>query len=158
MKFNSQQPKDFIKTLQIIHWALVLGVLVFTAVIAYTQKNTLYFSYTENKMFLYMAIIISFIGNMASKQLYAKLISQINVNQKLFDKAAKYSTAHILRVAMLEFPALMCVIFAMQSNNSFYFILVAILVIIMIAIFPSKEKFINDVPLTPKEKSMLEKL
>ena len=59
---------------------------------------------------------------------------------------------------MLEFPAFMCVFFVWQSNNSFYFILVGILVLMMLAIYPTKNKFENDVPLTIKEKSMLEKL
>ena len=76
----------------------------------------------------------------------------------LAKKAIKYSTAHIFRVAMLEFPAFICIIFAMQSNNSFYFILVGILVLMMLAIYPSKYKFENDVPLTNNEKSLLEKL
>ncbi|NLP56971.1 hypothetical protein [Lutibacter sp. B1] len=158
MSYINKEPKDFIKSLQIIHIALVSGVIVFGLVIAYITKNQLYFSYTEDKLFLYMAIFISFIGNLVSKQIYTKQISQITLKQDLYLKAAKYSTAHIYRVAMLEFPALMCIIFVMQSNNIFYFILVGILIIIMSTIFPTKEKFENDVPLTPKEKSILEKL
>jgi len=59
---------------------------------------------------------------------------------------------------MLEFPALMCVLFVYQSNNSFYFILTGILVLMMASLHPTKNKFESDVPLTNEEKSMLEKL
>jgi len=158
MSYINQQPKNFIKSLQIIHFALLLGVLAFGVFVMYNAKDLLFFSYQDDKAFLYLAIIISFIGNLASKSLYKKLINQIPKDAELLQKATKYSIAHVFRMAMLEFPALMCIIFVMQSNNSFYFILVGILVLMMLAIYPSKNKFENDVPLSSKEKSMLEKL
>jgi fatty acid desaturase len=133
-------------------------VLVFAAYVAFTAKDRLFFSYQEEKAFLYLAIIIAFAGNLTSKFLYAKLLKQISKDADLSQKAIKFSTAHIFRMAMLEFPAFMCVFFVWQSNNSFYFILVSILVLMMLAIYPTKNKFENDVPLTSKEKSMLEKL
>lgn len=154
----SKQPKDFMKSLQIIHIVLLIGVLGFAAYVAISVKDRLFFSYEEDKAFLYLAIIIAFIGNLSSKFLYAKLLKQIPEKADLSQKAIKYSTAHIFRIAMLEFPALMCVIFVLYSNNSFYFILVGILAFMMLALFPTKTKFENDVPLTSSEKSMLEKL
>lgn len=155
---NNKQPKDFMKSLQIIHIFLLTVVLGFGIYVALGAKDLLFFSYQEDKAFLYLAIIISFIGNLSSKSLYAKLLKQIPEKADLKEKAVKYSTAHIFRVAMLEFPALMCIIFTMQSNNSFYFILVGVLVFMMLVIFPTKNKFENEVPLTNNEKSILEKL
>ena len=84
-------------------------------------------------------------------------LKKISDNLDLMQKAIKFSTAHVFRMAMLEFPAFMCVFFTMQSNNSFYFVLVLILVLMMLSIFPTKNKFESDVPLTSKEKSILEK-
>lgn len=158
MNYRHQQLKDFIKSLQIIHFTLLMGVLVFAAYVAINAKERMFFSYEEDSLFLYLAIVIAFVGNLSSKYLFTKLIKQIPTNASLFQKAAKYSTAYIFRAAMLEFPALLCVIFTMQSNNSFYFILVGLLVLMLLGIYPTKSKFKNDVPLTPKEKSMLEKL
>lgn len=158
MSYTNQQPKDFIKSLQIIHIALLAGVLIFGAYVAFNAKNALFFSYEEDKPFLFLAIIIAFSGNLASKYLYSKLLKQVPDKADLNEKAIKYSTAHIFRMAMLEFPAFMCIFFAMQTNNSFYFVLVAILVLMMFAIFPTKSKFENDIPLTSNEKSILEKL
>jgi len=158
MSYTNKQPKDFIKSLQIIHFALFAGVLVFALYVVYNVKDQLFFSYTKDKAFLYLAIIISFIGNLASKSLYSKLLKQISKDADLAQKAVKFSTAHVFRMAMLEFPAFMCLFFAMQSNNSFYFILVGILVLMMLAIYPTKTKFEKDVTLTSSEKSMLEKL
>lgn len=154
----NKQPKDFTKSLQIIHFILLVVVIAFGTYVAIKAKELLFFSYEEDKAFLYMAILIAFAGNLASKFVYSKLLKQIPLDADLLQKATKYSTAHIFRMAMLEFPALMCIIFVMQSNNSFYFVLVGILVLMMLAIYPSKNKFANDVPLTIKEKSILEKL
>lgn len=154
----SKEPKDFIKSLQIIHTVLLVSVLIFSGYVAFTVKDQLFFSYQEDRAFLYLAIIISFIGNLSSKFLYGKLIKQISIKLDLAQKAVKYSTAHIFRIAMLEFPALMCAIFVLYSNNSFYFILVGILTLMMLVLFPTKTKFESDIPLSTKEKSMLEKL
>jgi len=155
---SSNPPKNFIKTLQIIHLVLLLGVLIFASYVAFSVKEQVFFSYSQDKAFLYLAILISFIGNLSSKTLFGKLLRQIPVDVNLNEKLVKYSTAHIFRIAMLEFPALMCCIFVLYSNNSFYFILVGILSVIMLVLFPTKYKLSNELELTDKEKSMLEKL
>jgi len=158
MSITNQSKKDFIKSLQIIHFVLLMGVIAFAAYVSITLNEQLNFSYTNDKAFLYIAITISFVGNLMSKSLFIKLIKKIPKDADLLQKAAKYNTAHIFRLALLEFPALMCIIFVMQSKNSFYFILVGILLIMMLAIFPTKKTFAKEVPLTSKEKSILEKL
>ena len=158
MSYIKKQPKDFMKSLQFIHFSLLFFVVMFSAYVALSAGNQLFFSYREDKMFLYLAIAISFVGNLSSKYLYAKLLKQIPSDADLSQKAVKYTTAHIFRVAMLEFPALMCVIFVMESNNSFYFILVGILTLMILSVYPTKYKFANEVPLSSKEKSMLENL
>ena len=158
MSTINQPVKDFIKSLQIIHFVLLMCVIAFAAYVSIQLNEQLTFSYSNDKAFLYIAITISFVGNLMSKSLFIKLIKKIPEDADLLQKASKYSTAHIFRVAMLEFPALMCIIFVMQSNNSFYFILVGVLLLMMLAIFPSKSKFTNEVSLTTKEKSILEKL
>jgi hypothetical protein len=158
MSYIKRQPKDFMKSLQLIHFSLLFIIVVFGAYVGLNAGDQLFFSYEEDKIFLYMAILISFVGNLSSKYLYAKLLKQIPTEVDLSQKAVKYSTAHIFRVAMLEFPALMCIIFVMESNNSFYFILVGILILMILAVYPTKQKFANEVPLSSKEKSMLENL
>jgi len=137
---------------------LLMGVILFAVYVAFTAKDHLFFSYQQDKHFLYLAILISFIGNLSSKFLFAKLIKKIPADAGITEKSIKYSTAHIFRIAMLEFPALMCTIFVMYANNSFYFILVGILALMMLMLFPTKDKFLNDIELTDKEKSMFEKL
>jgi hypothetical protein len=154
----NRQQKNFMKSLQFIHFSLLFIIVIFGAYVALNAGDQLFFSYEEDKMFLYMAILISFAGNLSSKYLYNKLLKQIPANADLSQKTVKYSTAHIFRIAMLEFPALMCIIFAMESNNSFYFILVGILILMILSVYPTKYKFANEVPLSAKEKSMLENL
>ncbi|MFD1294290.1 hypothetical protein ACFQ5N_10620 [Lutibacter holmesii] len=154
----SQESKNFIKSLQIIHIFLLIGVLGFSGYVSYTLKEELFFSYQEDKAFLFLAIIIAYIGNLSSKFIYAKLLNKIPEKASLPKKGAKFSTAHIFRMALLEFPALLCVIFVLYTNNSFYFILVGILVFLMLVSFPTKSSFEKDIPLTIMEKSMLEKL
>ncbi len=158
MSTINQQPKNFIKLLQVIHLVLVASVLLFTSYVFFKDKDVLFFSYEDNRPFLFLAIIIAFGGNLVSKYLYANLLNKITISTDFMLKTIKFSTAHFYRLALLEFPAFLCIFFTMQFNNSFYFILVGILVLMMLAIYPTKNKFKNDVALTNEEKSMLEKL
>jgi len=158
MRNFEKQPKDFIKLIQIIHIVLILGILLFVTYAAINTKAHLFFSYEEDRLYLLMAIIIAFAGNLSSKFLFLKLIKQIPADASLFQKATKYTVAHIFRIALLEFPALMCIILVLISNNGFYFIIVGLLVGMILVIFPTKNKFENELPLTHQEKSMLEKL
>ncbi|MFA5300094.1 MAG: hypothetical protein WC389_18055 [Lutibacter sp.] len=158
MSYIKKQPRNFMESLQLIHFSFVFIIVAFGAYVALSIGEDLFFSYQEDRMFLYLAIIISFAGNLTSKYLYAKLLRQIPADADLSQKTVRYTTAHIFRIVMLELPALMCVIFAMQSNNSFYFILVGILILMILSAYPTKYKFANEVPLSAKEKSMLENL
>jgi hypothetical protein len=158
MSYTNQQPKDFMMSLQIIHFILLMSIIVFAAYVSIHLNGILNFSYANDRTFLFIAITISFIGNLLSKSLFLKLIKKIPKDANLLEKTKKYSIAHIFRLMMLVLPALMCIIFVMESHNSFYFILVGILLLIMLTILPSKIKFVNDVPLNEKEKSILQKL
>ena len=157
MNTSKKGQKDFIKSIQFVHIAMLSSVVIFAVYVIVTSINKLFFSYSEGKSFLYLAILISFAGNLASKFMYAKNMKKIDKNDSFYNKASKFSAAHIVRMALLEFPAFMCIIFVMKSYNTFYFILAAILVAMMVTIYPTLNKFIKDVQLKPDEKSMLEK-
>lgn len=152
---HSKQPKDFIKSLQIIHISLLACVLVFSAYVVFTLNDQLFFTYKQDQAYLYLAIMIAFSGNLCSKFLYAKLLKQISWESTFNKKMLKFTTAHIFRIAMLTFTALLCVIFVLYSNNSFYFILAGILTFMLLVLFPTKAIFKKDIPLSIKEKSML---
>ena len=158
MSYTNQQPKNFMMSLQIIHYILLMSIVVFAAYVSIHLNGILNFSYSNDRAFLFMAITISYIGNLLSKSIFLKLIKKIPKNANLLQKTKKYSIAHIFRLLMLILPALMCVFFVLESHNSFYFILIGILLFIMLIILPSKIKFANDVPLTDIEKSILQKL
>ncbi len=158
MSYTNQQPRDFMISLQIIHFILMMVIIAFSAYVSIHLNGMLNFSYASDRTFLFIAITISFIGNLLSKSIFLKLIKKIPENANLLEKTKKYSIAHLLRLILLLLPAFMCIIFVMESHNSFYFILVGILLLMMLAIFPNKIKFANKVPLSDKEKSILQKL
>jgi len=70
-------------------------------------------------------------------------------------KSEKYKVAHIVRLALLEFPALMCLYFGYVTNNSFYLIVVSLLVFMMLTVFPSRNRFSDEVELNNDEKTQL---
>ena len=98
MNNNNKQPKDFMKSLQIVHIFLLTGVIGFGIYVFLSAKDQLFFSYQEDKAFLYLAIIISFIGNLASKSLYAKLLKQISEKASFDQKIIKYTINHLIQI------------------------------------------------------------
>ena len=154
MKTGSNK-SQFIKILQVIHIAFVVGVVIFALFTIMTHKSRLFFSVETNKIFLYVALIVAFLGNWLSKTVYNKILSKLKLVSNFNDKILKYTKAFIYKLAFLEFATIVCILLAYKFYNSFYLILVFILIIIMLAEFPTKNKIIRIVPFSSEEKSML---
>jgi hypothetical protein len=154
MKTTSNK-SGFIKILRLIHIGLVSGIVIFALFTIMTHKSRLFFSVETDKNFLYIALIVAFLGNWASKTIYNNTLRKLSINSNFNDKILKYTNAYIYKLAFLEFAAMLCTFLAYKFYNSFYLILVCILIIIMLSKYPSKNKIVNDVPFTSEEKSML---
>jgi len=148
-------PSKFFKSLQAIHIGFMLSIIFISLLLYINIKETLQLNFDGDKTFMFMAIIIGYGAKFVGKMMFNRLMSQLPFKAGLALKSEKYKVAHIVRLALLEFPALMCLYFGYVTNNSFYLIVVGLLVFMMLTVFPSRNRFSDEVELNNDEKTQL---
>lgn len=146
-------PKSFIKTITIIHLALIMGLLLFSGV-SYTlvETNVLSFDF-ENDIFSLIVPAFAIGGAFASNFIANKKISELSAVASLKDKLMGYQTACIIRFALLEGPALFGIVIYMQTGNLMYLIIAGAIIAYFVTVRPTKEKIEMDLNLNFKHKS-----
>lgn len=152
---NTFIPSKFFKSLQAIHIGIMLSLIFVSLLLLILMKDSLVLNFDGNRTFMFMALIIGYGGKFAGKMMFNKLIKQLPFKAGLPLKSEKYKVAHIVRLAMLEFPALMCLYFGYVTNNGFYLLVVGLLIFMMLTVFPSRNRFSEEVELNNEEKTQL---
>lgn len=152
---NTFIPSKFFKSLQAIHIGIMLSLIFVSVLLLIALSNTLVLNFDGNRTFMFMALIIGYGGKFSGKMMFSRLMSQLPFKAGLSLKSEKYRVAHIVRLAMLEFPAFMCMYFTFVTHNSFYLLIVALLLFMMLTVFPSRNRFSEEVELNNDEKTQL---
>jgi len=144
-----QKTKQTTKLL-IIHYAIILGVLVFGLVVFYTSKD-LKLHFENDGMFLYLGPIAVFLAVALHGRIFANMIIHIDSKASASSKFALYQSAHITRHALLEAAALVNIVGALLTDNALFLLLAAALVLVMLSYKPTKQKIIQLLGLTAAE-------
>jgi hypothetical protein len=149
-------PKNFLKTLTIIHYALVSGPLL-TGIIFYlnTELNT---NGTVDDIFVYIFPLIALGGIFAGNFIFKKLLSNIKKNENLQHKLAGYQTASLVKFALLEGPAFLNIIWFSQTGNLLYLTIGMVLVLFLFMQRPTKIKVESDLELIGEHKRQFNRL
>lgn len=146
-------PKSFIKTITIIHLALIMGLLLFAGV-SYTIVETNFLSFDfGGDVFAMLVPALALGGAFASNFIYNKKISELSTVESLRDKLVGYQTACIIRFAMLEGPALFGIVIYMQTGNLLYLIIAGAIIAYFVTVRPTKEKIEIDLNLNFEQKA-----
>ena len=145
---------NYFKTIQVVYTALIIGILVLSAVLYYISNNLRYELELSNP-FALVVVIVAASGIFLSPILYRSILNGIQSSANLKSKLNKYMTATIVKGALLEGPALLASIVAYITQNGLFFIVTALMLLVMYLKFPSKVKFLSEVQLSMDEKSQL---
>ncbi|PCI00437.1 MAG: hypothetical protein COB81_08850 [Flavobacteriaceae bacterium] len=152
---NAVNLSKFFKSLQAIHIGIMISIVFISLLLFINIKESLHLNFEGDRTFMFMAIIIGYGGKFVGKMMFNRLMSQLPFKSGLSLKTEKYKAAHIVRLILLKFPSFMCLYFAFVTNNSFYFIVVGLLVFMMLTVFPSRNRFSEEVELNKDEKTQL---
>ena len=147
-----------LRTIQIIAFAMIMGVFMF-GIITYTVLTSdHFFSLDINSDSLLLIIgfmsVISLVMSRIMFKMQLKGVEKLSFKQK----KAKYQTAIIISMAILEGVALFGIAQFMISNNLTYIFSSVLLFVVMILSFPTKFKFISSCQLTREEINQLQNL
>lgn len=153
-----QQPatnfKSFLRTISILHLAMMGGLLVFPVFLVVTSEEMGALSFTQQPFeFLIPVLLIGavFIGKFISKTILTKGIQNKTLQQKL----GIYQTAHIIRVAPIEGIGFFAAVTYSTTNNLFFLLIAGLTLLIMFTLIPTKEKIENAIPLSAEDQVYL---
>lgn len=146
-------PKSFIKTITVIHLALIMGLLLFSGV-SYTLVETNFLSFDfENDIFSLIVPAFAIGGAFASNFIANKKISELSAIESLKDKLIGYQTASIIRFALLEGPALLGIVIYLQTGNLFYLLIAGTVIAYFVTVRPTKDKIEMDLNFSFEQKA-----
>lgn len=145
-------PNGFVKTLSIIHLALLSGLIIFL-IIAYTQNKEWLLNINDTSdVFFFIAPILAVGGILAGNFLYDKQIDALSTKNSLREKLTGFQTASIMKYALIEGPALLAIVSSMNSGNLFYIIIAVALIVYFFFQKPTKEKIESHLKLNSELK------
>jgi len=141
--------KEQFKSLQILYYTLLGSCLfagLFLMVLWPTYKET-----GNNYMMLIIIGAITFSCLFLSSFIYNKRMKQAKNLGDLQEKLFHYRSNSIYRWALLEGPALWCVLMKFMLGNDLYLLLYGMAVVMLFLARPTVEGFIKDFQLNSQE-------
>ena len=147
--------KGFLQTISIIHLAIIAGFAMATIFIANILSGEFApLSFTQKpKEFI---IPIGLIGAIAlGRFLGTSMLSKLKTKDTLQKKIATFQTTHIIKIALLEIVGFAALFTYTDTNNSFFLVMVALVLLMLISLFPTKGKIENAIPTSTEDQSYL---
>lgn len=139
-------PTSQFKTLQILHAALCVGPAIFLGLAFFVNTNQLvWFPNAEKGSTInFIGIGFAIFGVLLSTLLYRSLLSKIDTSLPLSKKFPKYTSAFIVRCALLEGAALFNTAVFMVTGCLINAIISALLMVLLISLRPERQKLVDD--------------
>ncbi len=149
---NRPTPEGFLKSLSVIHLALLAGQVIF-GIVAYAQSGKIYFGiHNIDSVFIYIVPIVAIGGFMGGYLMFKKQLAVIRNKSSLGEKIIAYQTALIVRYALLEGPSLLAIVIYMQDGNLFFLGIAGLMILYFLFLRPTMEKVENDLDLNFNER------
>ena len=146
-KTFKQTPDSLIKTMSIIHLALLAGQMLL-ALGAFAQSTKIFFGIMyPDDYYVYVVPLLAIIGFFGGYVLFKKQLKMIRYKSPMSDKLSAYQNALIIRFALLEIPSLFAIAAYMITGNLFYLAVSGFLMIYFIFLRPTTEKIDTDLQL-----------
>jgi hypothetical protein len=153
MSDSLQNPGE-LKTLNILHKAMLMGLVMFTS-IAFALVYSGMFKGDlkgEERILQVLAIVLSAGGFYAGSFIFKKKLNEIKESsQTLKEKMSAYRSASIIQWALIDGPAIFSVIGFLLTANYAFFMLDIVLMAVFAMLAPSKMKIVFQLQLSQQE-------
>lgn len=157
MLVNNSIPESY-KATQILWLALMIGASIITVLLAQMKISEPDFFEIENfltSIFTVVAVLITFLSIFGANLIVRNRIENLNLHG-LSNKFDDFRSNIVLKTAMHEGAALVCVIFMFLESNFYYVFFVLINLWMLFSARPTIEKFKNWYKLTVEENRELD--
>ncbi|WP_298518576.1 hypothetical protein [uncultured Kordia sp.] len=150
-------PNSFVKTLTIIHFVLVAGLVILAGIFSYDDIGTAKFSFDTTDMFLLIFPVIVISTLTMSRIMFQKMVQNAKNMEGLKKMLTQYQTASIVKFALIESPAMFGIVMYMVSKNATFIAISGVLILYLILQRPSKSKIENDLELRGEARNQFRK-
>jgi DMSO reductase anchor subunit len=147
--------RSFLKTLNLIHTILLIGMLLFAGVVYFLDSENNSAS-EEGSQFLYLVPLMAIVAFFLSQFLFKKIKDQITKSAVLLAKITNLQTAYIVRFALIEAPVLFALIAFMLSGNIIHLLIAGLLIVYFFSLKPTSDKITTELNLTPEEEQVFD--
>lgn len=151
------QPKSFIKTLSLIHAALLMGLVAF-GLFAYFQNGDFEARMNRHNPMIYVVPIAAAAGYFLSQFLFRKRLRSVNEEEPLSVKLEVYRSASLIKYALLEAAALLSLVAYWLSGNALHLVIAIALAAYFFSQRPTATKIKKDLPLNYEEQKLFTEL
>lgn len=150
-------PKQFLKSISIIYYAILIGPLGFLLIQYFQIKETkLEFTNPENT-FQYLVPIFAIIGYFVGKRFYDSKIKELKNKDTLLEKLSCFQTGFVLKIILLEGPALFGIIAFGQEGNLYFLIISGVLILFIALQKPNRLNIQAILNLSSEQRSQYNK-
>jgi hypothetical protein len=149
-------PREAVRSMQVLFWALVGGVVLFALTVVLMQliNGPLWEpdNGAQSNILVSVAIIVSITCMLGARSYYAKTVAL--GSRQLFslgDKLNQYRAALIIYMALCEGPALFSVIILLLTGKYLVVIITVLLVTMMCLKAPTRNRIIQELKLDWRE-------
>jgi hypothetical protein len=145
-------PQGFIKSMSVIHLALLAGQVVF-GIVAFAQSGKVYFGIRDTgDVLIFIVPVVAIGGFVAGYVLFQQQLIALRNKNSFGEKIIGYQTALIVRFALLEGPSLLAIVAYLLNGNLYYLSIAGLLVLYFLTLRPTLEKVENDLDLNFTER------
>jgi hypothetical protein len=145
---NPSNPKQIIKTITIIHYAYCIAILLFGIAALFITENAVMNFSSPDDTFFYLIPLFAIGGLLSSNYIFRISLKSIQIKSNLNEKLTQYQSARIIRIALIEAPALLGIVIFIITSNQYYLIVSAVLLVYMVLLRPTTAIIKEDLQLT----------
>jgi hypothetical protein len=156
METKNFTSKAYFRSLRIIHFALIFGLLLFAAIVIFLYASgSLEKDDSITDVMLIVVGIMALFGFFGNRIIFKSKLKSAKNMSELSDKMNGYRSAFVTRLAIIEGPALFSII-GYQVTGSIYFLgFTGLLIAAFLANKPSIQKACEDLELNHEDSQKL---
>lgn len=148
--------KEYLRGLQVIYLALLLGTVSLALVSLFVQSDIS--GETDrsfNDLLLIVTTILSFAAVLASNIVFRQKLNTCLTLPGLYEKLTAYRSAIVVRLALVEAASYFLIVAYLLTGNLVLMALLVLILLVFLIYRPTKEKLITDLELSAKETDLL---
>jgi hypothetical protein len=152
---DQQSPSVFLRTLRIIHFSMLSGI-VFFAIVAYFIRNKTgsMLGSKELEILTYVSLIFILVELPLAYWLHTRKMKIVADYPDLISKLEAYRASHIVKIAMFEGAGFFSCLVLLLGGKNLVLVQILIVLILMMLENPSATKIANELNLPPGDKDL----